>query len=218
MTPTRISDEGIALVKRWEGFRADAYEDVAGVWTIGYGHTTGVRKGMTIPEAEAALFLRRDLRVAEAAVRDAVTVPLTQAQFDALVSLVFNIGANAFRRSTLLRLLNRERYHDVPQQFLRWNRAGGRVVDGLANRRAAEAGLWSRGTFVASRDVRPSAPSTLGSDTVRGAGAVGLAGLAGIAAEAAPAASVLGSLPTWTAVALIAATLIGVLVWRWRRG
>lgn len=151
----RVNEEGIALIKRWEGLRLQAYLCPAGVWTIGYGHTRTAREGMMIDEAAAEALLRSDLRDFERAVEELIDVPLTDHQFAALVSFAFNVGASAVARSTLRRRLNAGACEDVPEQLMRWTRAGGRVLQGLVNRRAAEAGLWARGSFVASRDVEP---------------------------------------------------------------
>jgi len=137
-----ISDKGIEHLKRWEGLRLTAYKDIAGICTIGYGHTGTAYEGRTITEGEAEQLLRGDLDWAEKAVNDDVLVPLSQNQFDALVSFVYNVGAGAFRRSTLLRRLNEGDYDEVPPQLMRWTRAGGKVSRGLYNRRKAEADLW----------------------------------------------------------------------------
>ena len=141
-----ISARGIAFIKEHEGRRLTAYRDSAGLPTIGYGHLIVAGDGLsinsTITEAQAEALLRADLATAINAVRSRVTAPLTQNQFDALVSLVFNIGAGAFRDSTLLRKLNQRDYNGARAEFARWNRAGGRVVQGLVNRRAAEEALF----------------------------------------------------------------------------
>lgn len=208
-----INDEGLALVKRWEGLRLEAYLDSAAVWTIGYGHTGEVRPGQTITEAEAERLLRADLATAEAAVVRLVTVPLTDGQFGALVSFVFNVGQGAFAGSTLLRRLNAGEYDAVPGELARWNRAGGRVLQGLANRRAAEAGLWARGAFVSSNTVEPAPPPA----PVGAAQAGVLAGVAAAAASAAPAVSALGGLPWQVGVAVVVAAAIAGATWLVRR-
>lgn len=134
---------GLALIKTFEGVRLAAYDDGAGVQTIGYGHTAGVKRGQTITQAEADAFLRNDLAGTEAAVAGLVRVPLNQNEFDALASFVFNCGATALAESTLLRLLNAGHRSAVPAELARWNHAGGRVMAGLTKRRAAEGALWS---------------------------------------------------------------------------
>lgn len=155
----RINAEGLALIKRWEGLRLEAYQDVGGVWTIGYGSTgSHVHAGLNITEAGAEALLLADLERFEAAVDRLVKVPLSDNQFAACVSLAFNIGEGAFAKSTLLNVLNQGRYDDVPAQFMRWNKVGKKVVDGLTNRRAAECGLWAKGAFVASNTVVPETP------------------------------------------------------------
>lgn len=125
-----INAEGLALIQRWEGLRLEAYRDVGGVLTIGYGSTgPHVREGMTITEAQADELLLADLERFEAAVDRLVKVPLSDNQFAACVSLAFNIGEGAFAKSTLLKVLNQGRYDEVPAQFMRWNRVGKKVVD-----------------------------------------------------------------------------------------
>lgn len=138
-----INTAGIALIKKYEGFRSKAYQDVKGVWTIGYGHTLTAKPGMTITEEQAECLLMRDIREAESAVNLLVMVPLRDNQFSALVSFVFNLGVGSFRRSTLLRRLNAGDYESVPGQLKRWVYAGPKVFEGLKRRRAAEADLWN---------------------------------------------------------------------------
>lgn len=139
----RTSDAGISLIKRFEGLRLEAYLDAVGVWTIGYGHTgPDVFRGRTITEEEADALLRKDLGSAENCVRAAVSVPISQGEFDALVSFVFNLGCGALRRSTLLRLLNGGDHDGAALEFAKWNKADGKVLAGLTRRRAAEAELF----------------------------------------------------------------------------
>ncbi|MBD2023395.1 lysozyme, partial [Leptolyngbya sp. FACHB-711] len=117
----QINSKGLRLLKSFEGLRLEAYLDAVGVWTIGYGTTSGVFPGQRITEAQAEEFLRRDLRRFEAAVTDLVTVPLNDDQFSALVSFTYNVGEGAFGGSTLLRLLNQRDYRGAAEQFQRWN-------------------------------------------------------------------------------------------------
>jgi len=143
LKPTRTSQTGINLIKEFEGFRNNAYQDSVGVWTIGYGHTLTARSGMRISRAEGERLLRQDLVRFERAVRDRVIVPITQNQFDALVSFAFNVGVGAFSKSTLLRLLNRGDYTGAKNEFKRWVHAGGRRLQGLVRRRDREATLFA---------------------------------------------------------------------------
>lgn len=138
----KINQAGIDLIKRFEGLKLRAYTCSGGVLTVGYGSTKGVKKGMVITMTEAEERLREDLADAEGAVERLVSVPLTDNEFGALVSLVFNIGAGAFETSTLRRLLNGGQRTDAALQFIRWNRAGGRILSGLTRRRIAEAALF----------------------------------------------------------------------------
>lgn len=138
----KTGSKGIKLVKEFEGFKAQAYLCPANVWTIGYGTTSGVKKGQMVTEEQAIKLLQDDLAKFEKAVKNLVRVPLNQDQFDALVAFVYNIGVGAFSRSTLLSLLNQGNYEAVPEQLLRWNKAGGRVLNGLTRRRQAEGKLF----------------------------------------------------------------------------
>lgn len=138
----KTSQKGIDLIKKFEGCRLEAYRCPAGIWTIGYGHTKGVKDGQKITQEQAEELLRDDLRVYEQAVESCVKVPINQNQFDALVSFCYNCGAEALRTSTLLRLLNESKYSDAGEQFLRWNKAGGKVLVGLTRRREEERGMF----------------------------------------------------------------------------
>lgn len=139
----RISESGIELIKRFEGFSACVYEDVAGLKTIGYGHClTSEEDYSEISEDEAEGLLLEDIAEAEECINNLVDAPLTQNQFDALVSLVFNIGSRAFQNSTLLRSLNQENYEAVGKQWDRWVYAAGKRVRGLELRRMEEKTLF----------------------------------------------------------------------------
>ncbi len=137
-----INQDGVNLIKSFEGLYLDAYLDPVGVWTIGYGHTEGVYEGMTITEAEAEELLRKDLAEFEAAVSEAVQVSLNDNQFSALVSFTFNLGAGSLFESTLLKLLNQGDFQGAADQFPRWNKAGGQELPGLTRRRKAERALF----------------------------------------------------------------------------
>lgn len=145
--PRTMSPQGIALLKELEGVERKAYRDTAGLWTIGVGHLIKPNEQdlltATLTDEEIDQLLRADLAWAEKAVNDAVRVRITQNQFDALVSFAFNVGANAFQDSTLLRKLNAgDEPREIVYEFARWNKAGGRVVQGLVTRRKREAGLF----------------------------------------------------------------------------
>ncbi|MDY4594133.1 MAG: lysozyme [[Pasteurella] aerogenes] len=143
----KISERGINFIKSEEGERLTAYQDIVGVWTIGVGHTgyvdnKPVSKGMKISQDKSRELLLKDLRRFEKTINDSVKVPLKQNQYDALVSLAFNIGEGAFARSTLVRKLNALDYQGASVQFLVWKNAGGRVSKGLLNRRKREKGMF----------------------------------------------------------------------------
>ena len=138
----RINEAGLNLIKDFEGCRLKAYLCPAGVWTIGYGHTQGVKPDMVINQLQAERFLRQDLKRFEDAVTSLVKVPITLNQFSALVSFAYNVGVGALYDSTLLRKLNKKDYKGAANEFLRWNKAGGKVLPGLTRRRLAEKDLF----------------------------------------------------------------------------
>jgi lysozyme len=140
------SDAGMAMTKGFEGLRLKAYQDVAGVWTIGYGHVgPEACAGKTITEAEADTLLRNDLSEAVACVNRAVKVAISQEHFDALVDFCFNAGRGSFLGSTLLKKVNAEDFAGATAQFGLWVHAGGEVVAGLVRRRKAEAEMFAAG-------------------------------------------------------------------------
>lgn len=143
----KLSDNGLNLVKKWEGRAGQpvlqAYQDVVGVWTNGYGNTHGVVPGSVITLEQAIADLIANTGTAQDTVNRVVRVPLTQNQFDACVDLAFNIGNTAFANSTLVRKLNSKDYAGAALEFAKWNKAGGKVVQGLVNRRADETKLFN---------------------------------------------------------------------------
>lgn len=195
MHPETISDQGIELIKRFEGLHKvqedgtiSSYRCPAGKWTVGWGSCKGVRSGMKITVTEAEDRLAADIREHEHFVKQYVTVPLTQGQYDALVSFVFNLGGGSFRKSTLLKKLNTGLYDDVPEQLMRWNKArvDGRLtpLKGLTRRRSAEAAIFSADAKFASDVGGPVAPQRISSNatkpltqskTMAGAGIAGAA-------------------------------------------
>ena len=138
----KISQEGLSLIKRFEGCRLESYKCSANVLTIGYGHTSGVKETDTITQDEADKLLQEDVEQFEKYVDDYVTVKLGQSQFDALVAWTFNLGPGNLKESTLLKVLNNEDYTSVPREMKRWNKAGGKTLDGLIRRREAESLLF----------------------------------------------------------------------------
>ena len=138
----KISLEGLSLIKKFEGCRLKAYYCSGGVLTIGYGHTGGVKETDTITQEEADKLLKGDILKFEQYVSDNVKVDLDQSQFDALVAWTFNLGPGNLRESTMLKKLNNEDYESVPFEMRRWNKAGGKTLDGLIRRREAESLLF----------------------------------------------------------------------------
>ena len=138
----RTGSQGVALIKKFEGCELQAYQCSADVWTIGYGHTRGVREGDEISEDKAEYLLLEDLKHFEKYVDQLVTTSLNQDQFDALVAWTFNLGPPNLKESTLLLRLNEGQYDDVPAEMARWNRSNGEVLAGLTRRRKAEGLLF----------------------------------------------------------------------------
>ena len=137
-----ISQEGIALIKKFEGCELEAYKCAAGVWTIGYGSTKGVKKGDSMSQEDADKLLLHEIKEYDGYVNDLVEVNLEQNQFDSLCSFCYNLGPQSLKSSTLLKVLNAKDYEGVPAQIKRWNKAGGKVLQGLVRRREAEALLF----------------------------------------------------------------------------
>jgi lysozyme len=145
----RITNEGLALIKRFEGFSSTPYLCPAGWWTIGFGAVRGL-DGQPVTDAtapvteeEAEFLLRRDVTFAERAVLRLISVPLADGQFGALVSFTFNLGVGALQRSTLHRKVNREEHIDVPEELLKWVWGGGKRLPGLVRRREVESCLYA---------------------------------------------------------------------------
>ena len=138
----KTSQEGISLIKSFEGCELSAYRCSADVPTIGYGHTAGVSDGDTCTLEEAEEMLTEDLVEFENYVKKYVETDLEQNQFDSLVAWVYNLGPKNLSESTMLKELNAGNLEEVPRQMKRWNRAGGQVLDGLIRRREAESRLF----------------------------------------------------------------------------
>lgn len=224
-----LSPDVLAHLRRWEGCVLYAYDDkdgsrprrfigpgdpVRGTLTIGYGHTETVRPGMRITQAEADRLLMADCAPRIAALDAMVRPHLTDNQFGALLSWLFNVGEGAARSSSLIRRLNAGDFDAVPAELMKWTKSKGEVMQGLVNRRAAEAGLWARGEFVASAAVTPSAPPVAPSPaTDTGI----LASVAGAAAAAAPAISGLSGVHWAVGVALVAGAVALAAVYLLKR-
>ena len=138
----KTSQEGISLIKSFEGCELTSYRCSANVSTIGFGHTAGVSDGDTCTQEEAETMLADDLVEFEDYVKKYVEIDLQQHEFDALVAWTYNLGPSSLRESTMLKELNNNNHDEVPRQIKRWNRAGGEVLDGLIRRREAESLLF----------------------------------------------------------------------------
>lgn len=139
----RINDAGLKLLKEFEGCKLEAYQDLVGVWTIGYGHTgEDVSPYWQITQEEADELLRKDLEKFERGVEKLLKVPVTSNEFSALVCFAYNVGLGNLKQSTLLNCINLHNKRQAPNEFLRWNKAGGIPVKGLTRRREAERLLF----------------------------------------------------------------------------
>ena len=132
------SKSGLQLTEQFEGVRLAAYQDQGGRWTLGYGHTAGVRAGDTCTQAQAEAWLAEDVSWAVQTVNLYVKIALTQGEFDALTDWVFNLGSGSFEHSELLQLVNQRNFETAAADFEKWDMAGGQVVAGLLRRRQAE--------------------------------------------------------------------------------
>lgn len=149
----KISPKGVALIKEFEGLSLKSYRDAVGIWTIGYGHTRTAKPNQTITLEQANALLAQDIAMFEPMIHQHVKVPLTQGQYDALVSIVFNVGPGNSSKSgilrlnnglpsTLLRRLNAKDYLGAALAFKDWKMAGGKVLAGLVRRREAEYNMF----------------------------------------------------------------------------
>lgn len=143
----KTSHAGLELIKEFEGLRLKSYKCPALVWTVGFGHTSAagapiVTPDLVITKDEAEDILKRDLVQYEDGVRGLVQIGITQGQFDALVDFTYNVGVGAFAKSTLLKRINAGRFDEVPAEFMKWTKGGGKELPGLIRRRRAEVKLW----------------------------------------------------------------------------
>lgn len=223
----KTSEKGLALIKSHEGRRLSSYRCPAGVWTVGYGSTgPHVKEGMRITINEADQLLLKDVARFEARVNQLVKVPLTQGQFDALVSFDFNTGA--LHSSTLLKRLNEGHYSNIPAQLMRWTRGGGRELPGLVRRRRDEAELWrsldpdaTGGKADISKFDEPKAPKPITqSRTAQAAFFAGTVGTLGPINEAITAAratvdgvSGLATVGPWVLAAVAIVAAAAFIIW-----
>ena len=228
----KTSPKGIALITEFEGFRSKAYQDVVGVWTIGYGFTLGVQPGDTITKEQAKRRLARELESYEAAVSRACTNEPNQNEFDALVCFAFNVGAAGMAKSSVIKAHNRGDHQAAARAFSLWNRAGGKVWAGLTRRRAAEAALYltpmpddvsdpAEGPAL-DMPQRVDAESSLSrSPIVAGSGiAAGATAAAEVARSVSDVREALGDWLPWVLVAIAVGAAGWVMLTRWqqRRG
>lgn len=158
-----LNKQSLDLIKSFEGLRLEAYKDVVGVWTIGYGHTSmagppTVKAGMKITEQEATDLLISDLKKYEEMVKRNVKVDLNENQYGALVSFTYNLGEGNLRSSTLLKKINAKDFLGASNEFIKWNKAGGQVLKGLTRRRNAEKALFLQPALLATEKPIESIP------------------------------------------------------------
>lgn len=232
----RLSSKGVKFVQSFEGLFLSAYKDPIGVVTIGWGHTNHHLPHFTMGETwtrEKCLeVFKADMRLFEDEVKKQVRVQLTQGQFDALVSFTYNCGGGNLAKSSLLRKLNSGDYEGAAQQFQYWNKAGGRVLNGLTRRRLAEALMFRDTTLkpepVSVDEVDSPKGSIFGSKIAQGAAAVGVGDVANTLSDVSSAQDSVKHLGFWEQIVHVAhmpsvwiglAVLIGIgaiIYWRWR--
>lgn len=140
-----INQAGLSLIKEFESLRLESYKDIAGIWTIGYGSTgPDIGPDMIWTEKQCEDRLKSDLSLFERGIDSVITAPVTDNQFSAVVVLAYNVGINGARKSTLVKLLNLKDYSAAADEFLKWNKSGGKEVPGLTRRRIAEKELFLR--------------------------------------------------------------------------
>lgn len=157
MTNYHLSQNGVNLIKKFEGVRLVSYKAVPTekYYTIGYGHYgSDVHAGQHITLQQAEEMLKKDLKKYENGVNDVLKVPVTQGQFDSMVSLCYNIGVGGFQKSTLIRLVNQKNFSGAALEFLKWNKSSGKVLVGLTNRRNLEKNLFLNGGSIADDSVK----------------------------------------------------------------
>lgn len=154
-TPAHIGEQGLQLIEYYEGLRLSAYRDTGGVPTIGYGHTGDVQMGDTCTFEQAVAYLAADVSWAESFVHNHITTSLYQHQFDAIISFVFNVGVGNFLKSSVYADIQNANLVHVPYSLSLWNKSGGRVVEGLVNRRHSEGVLFATNTLNLAPVNRP---------------------------------------------------------------
>lgn len=231
----KTSQAGKDLIISFEGIRLQAYKCPAGVWTIGVGSTQPpVKPGEEITKKEAMDRFDRDLVKFEKAVDRLVTVPLTQNQFDALVSFTFNVGEGALAKSTLLKKLNAGNYDAVPAELMKWTKGGGKELPGLVRRRRAECAMWrsvdERGKpNIDESRIEPDAPkpkktmakSKEGNAAILTGGAAAVSAASDVSRQVKETGdsltTVLDMLKDPTFLLLILIVIAAAAIWYWRR-
>jgi len=209
-----MSPTGLKLLKDFEGCRLTAYQDIVGVWTIGYGFTAGVKEGDTMTQAQCDERLVREIRAYESAVWEAVTGGATQAEFDSLVSFAWNVGIAGMQKSSVIKAHNRNDKQAAARAYGLWNKAGGKAIAGLTRRRAAEAALY----LTAAEEPMPQAvdaPKPVeSSTTVIAAGTAAVATATQIAESFSRLKESVSGLEAWMpVVSIVALAAIGYVIY-----
>jgi len=234
----KTSDIGRKKIGEFEGDRLVAYKCPAGIWTIGKGHTSAagspfVHEGMVITQKESDAIFARDLIPYETVVNGCLKVQVSQSQFDALVSLCYNIGPDAFRRSSVVKHVNSREWDKVPADIMKWTRGGGRELPGLVRRRRAEVAMWrmvdEQSPITEDARTKPDKPkpskTIIKSREANGAIVAGVSGSAAMLAEVAPAVqsgadiytTLTEALGKPAIIAMLVVVAVSVAIWFWRK-
>jgi lysozyme len=214
----KTSKKGIQVIKEFEGCKLKSYQDIVGVWTIGYGFTKGVSPNDTMTQTECEERLLEELASYEQAVHEGTGGEYTQNQFDAMVSLAWNIGIAGFRKSSVLKAHVRGDYQAAARAFGLWNKAGGKVVAGLTRRRAAESVLYlTPEAYEPKLDMpqrvdeeRPMTSSTINRAGVIAGGTATIAGVSQTIDTVNNLKYSIASLGDWLVPALLVLTIVSV--------
>lgn len=233
----KTSEDGLKLIEKFEGCCLKAYRCPANVLTIGYGHTSAagapeVTEGLVITKDQAMEILRRDIAAFERELNSMLTCKVTQHQYDALMSFMYNVGVGALRKSTLLKRVNAGQFDMVRAEFMKWTRGGGRELPGLVARRRAEADLFIKHDEVADSEEyrltpdRPQPTKTMVQSKEGNAaiatGAMGGLGLVSQVADQAKQASdsmdvIMSLVKSPNFLAMVAIVALGAGIWFWRK-
>jgi lysozyme len=220
----KITPEGLALLKRFEGFRGKAYQDSVGVWTIGYGHTSmagppKVTPGLTLSRTECEKILARDVALFSRGVAAKIKRPINDNQFSALTSFAYNVGLGNFAKSSVLAAVNSGHFDAVPRRLQLWVKAGGKTLPGLVKRRAAEGELFASASISSELPIEPPIRPPIEPPVRPPVKPPAPTGETGVAAGAGLAALLAWLHDNWwiLGAVLAAAVVIGIIIYKIRR-